>query len=1776
MAPFVKAISRRTKISGWSPVSRTHNPGQAVNSPVEDSTPPPPPLSPNNPSCAKPGGPWYSFAKEPGFSRIIRDESDMFAVRAQILEVSVLLADLRGAPLYSVRRAASQLLHQGSNPLILLPKTTSPAVLSVYFDLLATHPDLMKMSFWGPSMDELSKEQRLQKIKDNFFIEPNFHQNLRLNLRTIVLSNEVVAAWCGMRSRNQLTRFGIESNPGPMVWKKVVAPRPAQAPDPTLVSTVVAQVGSGASLSTAVEAVAQSHNLVAPEAKDELKNACQVQLADSFQRISAARASAKDRRRNKRFSQRSSVKRHIDQAISDSRSDSDCSQDLRDACGADFTSPEPSPLGLIMTDQPRGGIISNFSSHKISVQENQLYEIPNLNFVGIYDANHQLTNYEKMLGFHRGWFVETSKMQVLLPTCVVEELKTFWLMHGRSPDLHEFTISVAFCQRLCLQLQLSATDFYSICRFAPVVAFLDTLGPHQHNVVIVAGDYISLGWETARHNFESYKVLAQNCGRFAPLLHFLTGTLLIWFIFRSLLLLFQTLGFLWPLLSLAGRQTQPVFEYIFFGSWFTFFELDHRIFPVQMPKDLVWVAYLLSILGEETIKRHFHRRGGVALHVFVFAEYLVYVLKFLYFFKKSQNFLFDLLVIEIVILGRLLVALTHYKLTLMNFEVACVLHFLWNSSSRIFGIVVFAPFVNSFLGVKQLEVCTNGIFMANLGVDLVGLVLIGIGVSKLLPKDSDQIAMINSEVPPVDKFSKGSGLWFTNPKYGKIADDSIKHVVTRCGLDSEQYSPVCFESNFHNELSAVHHRILKPTLQPNLARIKRYFSFVKQNFSDLFPRMGHIVPLSFEQYLKGSNAKPGVKRTLQKTYDELVSAGYSPTYVPSVEELKKWTVRSSFVKVENLCYRSPCGIKCKAPRLIQGASPYLIVIVGPWVAAMQLVLKRRWGLSNSFLLSGGLNSKQVATFLSGDSHHKYLEDDVSAWDASVCSELLFVNIFIYSEMGAPVAVLLIMYADVFTRGYTLYGIFYFRPGMVKSGNPDTYIGNCIINILVHVFIYHEATGHTLSQIRIEIRMVACGDDNAMRLPVTVNIDWQKNMSEFGFESVALVREHLWQLEFCSCRVVNVRDKYGPCVAFAPKIGKLISKMMYFHSLPQVPRLQLVRGVALGLQQWCFLPPISALVQFYLARTAGVEPIFVKQYLDHRMHLPFQAETTDQTWVDLYCIYGWTNRDQKELERELYSSSLDAPLPKVLDKFLLHDTSGPLGGSSMYRVSRRRLPLKKFQHVILLGLCVLGSLILLNCALECTIGKDPQIVISNIVVPTTTHPFILKMSSPSKSTKTVIIKQKAAKKPNKSKQTPKRHQQSAEIKVTDNLLTTSRYINRGPRVKAQSHGGVLVSHSETGVQVSCVNNGAFSSWQMALTPINNTLFPYLNSFAQAHDLYRFNKLSVKYVPVLSKTSSGLTVMAFDYNAVDMPPQTLTTLLSNEGAVRGPLCEPLTCHFNPKNDRVKKYLCNGADITSVINPFAQVDLPDRAPATLNVGTIYGNTSAVCGLLTVEYECEFFAPHANDDVIPMSMWTDSYTGISTAGPFTITTNQVLADTNVALTESTSPSINNVIKFSKPNTYYQVEIIQQATTNCFPAGGGGSNSAIGLGSLVSCSLVSNWLGSSYVECHGWTSQQSNALSFAIFKLVVLTGTTVSGAIPAEIPFFFGTNCTPANARWAALQVLELPNYRVTAGWIAPTPVDGKLIWKKFPKVTPLNVTTFPDQKDQKEEECVVVPSHY
>jgi hypothetical protein len=301
-----------------------------------------------------------------------------------------------------------------------------------------------------------------------------------------------------------------------------------------------------------------------------------------------------------------------------------------------------------------------------------------------------------------------------------------------------------------------------------------------------------------------------------------------------------------------------------------------------------------------------------------------------------------------------------------------------------------------------------------------------------------------------------------------------------------------------------------------------------------------------------------------------------------------------------------------------------------------------------------------------------------------------------------------------------------------------------------------------------------------------------------------------------------------------------------------------------------------------------------------------------------------------------------------------------------------------------------------------------------------------------------------------------------------------------------------------------------------------------------------------------------------------------LLSNEGAVRGPLCEPLTCHFNPKNDRVKKYLCNGADITSVINPFAQVDLPDRAPATLNVGTIYGNTSAVCGLLTVEYECEFFAPHANDDVIPMSMWTDSYTGISTAGPFTITTNQVLADTNVALTESTSPSINNVIKFSKPNTYYQVEIIQQATTNCFPAGGGGSNSAIGLGSLVSCSLVSNWLGSSYVECHGWTSQQSNALSFAIFKLVVLTGTTVSGAIPAEIPFFFGTNCTPANARWAALQVLELPNYRVTAGWIAPTPVDGKLIWKKFPKVTPLNVTTFPDQKDQKEEECVVVPSHY
>jgi len=489
-----------------------------------------------------------------------------------------------------------------------------------------------------------------------------------------------------------------------------------------------------------------------------------------------------------------------------------------------------------------------------------------------------------------------------------------------------------------------------------------------------------------------------------------------------------------------------------------------------------------------------------------------------------------------------------------------------------------------------------------------------------------------------------------------------KGVVCIYGFDTKRYSPEAFCGNRWNELQALNARVLKQTIIPEdremlnvQVGLRDCLSWCKQNFKHLFPRMTIVCSVRFNEYLLRSNASPSVKRILLRTHERLVADGITDDSNLSQSQLYQYTIRSSFVKVENNLYRSPLGVKEKAPRLIQGAQPEFICLVGPWVMALQDLLKRRWNQKHNLCFTSGISAEDCADFImQGDG--KLLEDDLGSFDCSISKPWCDFEVWMCKRLRAPRAVIQLMKANIFTHGKTHFGWRYKCEGTRKSGDPYTSIMNSIINGLSHLYLYCRWTGRSVLEARDSIRMLLQGDDNAMRHSESFEFPWREGMATLGFDSEAIYREKPEDLEFCSNRLYPVADGY----VFGPKPGKVMAKLGYIINPPvNVTRESMMRGVALGLQQNChFIPPLHAVVKRILELTENHQAFFVKEFEEHKVNVARQHISTVETMLLLDNHYYWDYGIQHQFEKSLQKMKLGDTYPQVCDLLLDRDTSGP--------------------------------------------------------------------------------------------------------------------------------------------------------------------------------------------------------------------------------------------------------------------------------------------------------------------------------------------------------------------------------------------------------------------------------------------------------------------------------------------------------------------------------------
>lgn len=453
-----------------------------------------------------------------------------------------------------------------------------------------------------------------------------------------------------------------------------------------------------------------------------------------------------------------------------------------------------------------------------------------------------------------------------------------------------------------------------------------------------------------------------------------------------------------------------------------------------------------------------------------------------------------------------------------------------------------------------------------------------------------------SKLPLPDQIKQGASIRFRGSN--RVQDPArVVYTQKETFVDSKHYKPVYFNMNSQNEKQALYQRVLKQTPQPT-PLIVQFEHFVRKHLFTFLPKR-KIKSDTMETYLRNSNAAPSVKRMIHQAHLSLQDRGISEHSSLSSKVLHSWTTRSSFVKVENLNYSSEAGVKQKAPRLIQGAKPEFISLVGPWFSAFQRHVKRFWGKKHYIYFTSGASTKEMGDYIAS-SPGQIFENDVAAFDSSIGPRLCDLEIWIAKQFGAPRAVVDLMTHNAQTHGFTHTGWQYKVPGTRKSGDPYTSVFNSMLNAFMHLFVFHLETGISPRDFPDHLKMVVQGDDMLMRHSGSRLPGWRHYLLQLGFDTESIYREQIRDAEFCSSVLVSTSD--GGHV-FVPKFGKVLAKFGYFINPPMNTHPKsLLRGVALGLANLRFLPWYDNFLQAVMDYTAGYVAVLPKKVEEHRFRL----------------------------------------------------------------------------------------------------------------------------------------------------------------------------------------------------------------------------------------------------------------------------------------------------------------------------------------------------------------------------------------------------------------------------------------------------------------------------------------------------------------------------------------------------------------------------------------------
>jgi len=183
------------------------------------------------------------------------------------------------------------------------------------------------------------------------------------------------------------------------------------------------------------------------------------------------------------------------------------------------------------------------------------------------------------------------------------------------------------------------------------------------------------------------------------------------------------------------------------------------------------------------------------------------------------------------------------------------------------------------------------------------------------------------------------------------------------------------------------------------------------------------------------------------------------------------------------------------------------------------------------------------------------------------------------------------------------------------------------------------------------------------------------------------------------------------------------------------------------------------------------------------------------------------------------------------------------------------------------------------------------------------------------------------------------------------------IGRTPPARMQAvTGGMRVTHREFLGEVTSTGSG-FNARSYSINPGLAPVFPWLAPIANRYETYKLRRLVFHYVASCPTSTSGLLMMALDYDAADALPASQSEMLNMNDKTSGPAWSntSFVAALREGDKSPSKYTRSGV-------------VPNTDIKTYDVGSLVvgfqGVSAATIGILYVEYVVDLFTPQMSEE--------------------------------------------------------------------------------------------------------------------------------------------------------------------------------------------------------------------